>query len=158
MQQIFKYFDLIEWPFFAPLSIVCVEYLNKIEIKFIDDFIIRFRHFLRIMYYYENNELFELVKNEYSLQHWYMAYKYAVKTDDQSILPGISSKEHVYCFNSCYNINHFDWNCNRTWFVLLFVVLSFCTNKKNQIVLSCTVYIILRIICQNQSVLISSLF
>ena len=108
-----------------------VKKLYKIDINFINEFMIRFRHFLLICTIIMHNELFELVKNDYSLQHWYMAYKYAVKIDDQSILPSISSNEHVYCFNSCYNINHLDWHCNSRGYVLLFV-LSFNTNKKNQ--------------------------
>ena len=31
---------------------------------------------------------------------------------DLSIQTLLSSKEHVHCFDSCYNINHFEWNWN----------------------------------------------
>ena len=51
--------------------------------------------------------------------------------DDLSILILISSKEHVHCFDYCYNINHFDWNCNSRGFVLLFAVFIFPTNKNS---------------------------
>ena len=72
-----------------------VKKLYKIDINFINEFMIRFRHFLLICTIIMHNELFELVKNDYSLQHWYMAYIYAVKIDDQSILPGTSSNMYI---------------------------------------------------------------
>ena len=51
--------------------------------------------------------------------------------DDLSEQTYISSKEHVHCFDSSYNINNFDWNYNSKGFVLLFSVLIFRTNKNS---------------------------